>query len=120
MEIKNRRLNGISFLFGGVRYLRLGSMKDGLRNGFGRVYRPNGSLSYEGYFNNSMRQGQGRYALMNGSYYVGEFDRDCMKSVVYTNKKTGQKFRQTYDVERDLENRKDHTTQKPNMEELFI
>lgn len=32
-EFKNRRMNGLAFLIGGVKYLRIGEMKDGIRSG---------------------------------------------------------------------------------------
>lgn len=115
-EFKDRKMNGNAFLIGGVRYLRIGEMKDGLRNGYSQIYRPNGTLSYEGNFKNTLRHGIGLYHKTSGHRYIGDFDRDCMKEVTFFSK-TGQQFRLKYDVEKDLSNFKDHTTQVPVSEE---
>lgn len=77
-------MNGFAFFQRGVPYVRLGNMENGVRKGFGRVYRPNSSLSYEGNFLNSMRHGDGSYYTTKGARYVGEFDRDCMSNVTLT------------------------------------
>ncbi|TNV76603.1 hypothetical protein FGO68_gene5198 [Halteria grandinella] len=48
-------------------------MKDGVREGFGRVYRTNGTLSYVGNFSNSMRDGYSAYMKSSGAQFEGEF-----------------------------------------------
>jgi hypothetical protein len=78
-------MNGLSVLFGGIRYFRVSRMKDGVREGFGRVYRPDGTLSYVGNFSDSMRDGSGLYMKSNGTSYEGEFYKECMKEVIFTN-----------------------------------
>ena len=60
-EIHDGKLNGLAVIVGGVKFIRIGQMKDGLRHGYGTAYRPGGTLSYEGNFINSMRHGHGRY-----------------------------------------------------------
>ena len=72
------------------------------------MYRPNGTLSYEGNFLRSLRQGLGKYQLSNGTYFAGQFDRDCMKEGELFNKKTGLRSKQ-----------KDHTMQKPIRDEVI-
>ena len=83
------------------------------------MYRPNGTLSYEGNFLRSLRQGLGKYQLSNGTYFAGQFDRDCMKEGELFNKKTGLRSKQWYNVDADLANKKDHTMQKPIRDEVI-
>jgi antitoxin component YwqK of YwqJK toxin-antitoxin module len=54
-EFKNKQMNGFSFIIGGVKYLRICQTKNGLRNGPGVTYRPNGVRQYLGEFKDSMR-----------------------------------------------------------------
>ena len=54
----------------------------------------------------------------SGNRFAGEFDRDCMREVVFISR-TGLKKRLKYDVERDIQNFKDHSTQVPVSEEML-
>jgi hypothetical protein len=49
-------------------------------NGFGRMYKPNGSM-YVGYFEQGRAQGQGAYIFEDGSYYKGEFNHNVAEGI---------------------------------------
>ena len=46
-----------------------------LREGFGKLYLPDGSI-YKGFFHNNKMEGRGRYLNINGYVYEGEFKND--------------------------------------------
>ena len=46
-----------------------------LREGFGKLYLPDGSI-YKGFFHNNKMEGRGRYLNINGYVYEGDFKND--------------------------------------------
>jgi|LakMenEpi03Aug12_release.lakeMendotaPanAssembly.Ray.scaffolds.fasta_scaffold2813416_1 hypothetical protein len=48
-------------------------------NGFGRMYKQNGSL-YIGNFNHGKAQGKGAFIFADGSYYYGDFNNNCAET----------------------------------------
>ena len=46
---------------------------DGHRHGKGIIYYKNGTIKYDGYFDNDKFEGMGKYIYENGDYYIGQF-----------------------------------------------
>lgn len=111
-KIEDSKIKGDAFLIGGVPFVRVNHLENGVRNGFGRLYEVDQLMSYEGNFLNSMRHGKGTYISELGLRFDGEFDRDCMKEGVMT-LKNGTKFKQIYNVDSDLDAGNGHWNQKP-------
>ena len=55
-------------------------MENGLRNGKGIEYYSNGNIKYEGDWVNDKFEGNGKYILENGVYYIGEY-KNGLKNV---------------------------------------
>ena len=53
-----------------------GPLKNGLPNGKGIRYYPNGNIRYEGDFVVGKAKGQGKYTWENGNYYIGQWLND--------------------------------------------
>jgi hypothetical protein len=53
-------------------------------HGLGRMYKSNGL--YIGYFNNGKAQGRGVFIFQDGSYYEGEFNKNCAEDIKGTYK----------------------------------
>ena len=51
----------------------IGQIKNGLRNGNGKIYYANGNIQFEGYFINDKPEGIGKYIYKNGNYFIGQF-----------------------------------------------
>ena len=50
-------------------------MRNGLPNGKGIKYYKNGNILYEGDWVNDKAEGNGKYILNNGDYYIGQFKK---------------------------------------------
>ena len=87
-------------------------MKDGLRNGLGTIYYPDGRIRYCGYFENSDWHGKGRATLLNGDQFEGDFHRSLLHNGVIS-KKFGQKEVQTFNAKKDLKEKLSIELQKP-------
>ena len=59
--------------------------KNGLKNRKGILYYPNGNIIYEGEWINDYREGNGKYILEDGQYYIGHWKNDLRngKGIVY-------------------------------------
>lgn len=54
----------------------IGNLRYGKAHGKGKMYRSNGSLMYDGDWENDYVQGYGTQYYSNGDYYVGYFEKD--------------------------------------------
>jgi hypothetical protein len=53
----------------------IGQWKNGNKQGYGKLYFPDGS-AYSGHFNKNSAKGKGRLMHSNGDVYVGDWDDD--------------------------------------------
>ena len=57
-------------------YINIGQWKNGLRKGKGIEYYSNENIKYDGDWINDKREGNGKYILEDGKYYIGQFKND--------------------------------------------